>query len=67
MRERQLRTALGQALPYQQLLADEGRTVKAMIVTEVEPADSSWRELCSSERISLAWPPDNLNLHEARP
>jgi len=61
--EKQLRTALGQVLRYRQVLLEEdGRTVKAMIVTEAEPTDSSWRDLCSREGISLAWAPDNLHV-----
>jgi hypothetical protein len=48
--ERQLRTALGQVPRYRQLLEAEGRTVKAMIVTEVEPSDLSWAILCSNTR-----------------
>lgn len=58
--ERQLRTALGQVLRYRQLREAEGRTVRAMIATEVEPSDPSWADLCSREGIALAWGPNNL-------
>jgi hypothetical protein len=55
--ERQLRQALGQVLRYRQLLAEEGRTVQAMIAAEYEPSDPTWTELCAREEIVLVWPP----------
>jgi hypothetical protein len=58
--ERQLRTALGQVLRYRQLLEADGRTVRAMIATEVEPSDASWADLCSREGVALVWGPNNL-------
>lgn len=60
--ERQLRQALGQVLRYRQLLEEDGRAVSAMIVTEVEPTDPSWRDLCAHEGIALLWASDNLTI-----
>jgi hypothetical protein len=54
--ERQLRLAVGQVIRYRQLLSDEGRTVRAMIVAETEPTDPSWVLLCAEESIVLSWP-----------
>jgi hypothetical protein len=54
--ERQLRLAVGQIVRYRQLLATDGRTVRAMIVSEREPSDSTWADLCTSEEILLSWP-----------
>lgn len=54
--ERQLRTALGQVLRYRQLLEEEGRTVKAMIATEMKPTDPSWETLLAEENVVLVWP-----------
>lgn len=54
--ERQLRLGLGQVIRYRQLLAAEGRNVKALIATERRPSDSSWRELLAQEAVVLVWP-----------
>ena len=54
--ERQLRLAIGQVVRYRQLLGAEGRTVRAMIVTEREPSDPTWADLCTDEGIVLTWP-----------
>jgi hypothetical protein len=58
--ERQLRQALGQVLRYGQLLADDGRAVRAMIAVEREPTDPRWVDLCTDEEIVLVWPPITL-------
>ena len=60
--ERQLRLGLGQVLRYRQLLEEEGRTVRAMIATEVMPTDPTWSELCVREEITLVWGPDELTV-----
>lgn len=60
--ERQLRTALGQVLRYRQLLGAGGRTLRAMIATEVGPSDASWIELCSGQQVALVWAPENLTV-----
>jgi hypothetical protein len=54
--ERQLRLAIGQVVRYRQLLGIAGRPVRAMIVTEQEPSDPTWADLCSDEGIVLTWP-----------
>jgi hypothetical protein len=54
--ERQLRLAVGQVVRYRQLLAVDGRTVRAMIAAEREPGDPSWLGLCEGEGIALLWP-----------
>jgi hypothetical protein len=54
--ERQLRLAVGQVMRYRQLLASEGRHVRAMIATEREPNDTTWADLCEQEAITLVWP-----------
>lgn len=54
--ERQLRLGLGQVIRYRQLLAAEGRAVRALIATEREPSDESWGELLADENVSLVWP-----------
>jgi len=53
--ERQLRLAVGQVVRYRQLLGKAG-PVRAMIVSECEPSDATWADLCTSEGIVLAWP-----------
>jgi hypothetical protein len=40
----------------------EGRTVKAVIVTEAQPSDPSWATLCEREGIVLGWAPANLSV-----
>jgi hypothetical protein len=62
--ERQLRLALGQVVRYRQLLAAEGRAVRAMIAVEHEPRDPTWVDLCGQEEITLAWP-GNMNVAES--
>jgi hypothetical protein len=54
--EGQLRLALGQVLRYAAQLRRAGRSVKAVIVTEREPSDQSWRALCSAHGVTLTWP-----------
>jgi hypothetical protein len=54
--ERQLRLGLGQVTRYRQLLAEDGRTVRALIATEREPSDPSWATLCEEQGIVLGWP-----------
>ena len=54
--EHQLRVGLGQVLRYRQLLAEEGRDVRALIAVEREPSDPTWVDLCGQEEIVLVWP-----------
>ena len=54
--ERQLRLGLGQVIRYRQLLAGEGRSVRAMIATEREPTDPSWSDLLREQGVVLVWP-----------
>jgi hypothetical protein len=52
--ERQLRLGLGQVLRYRVLLKDQRQTeVRAVLVTEREPRDPSWRALCDSLAVTL--------------
>jgi hypothetical protein len=54
--ERQLRLGLGQVLRYQDLLRISGWDCSTVLVAELEPADSSWKELCDHLGIELVWP-----------
>jgi hypothetical protein len=54
--EKQLRLGLGQVLRYRHLLAQNGATVRAVLVAEKEPADPTWIELCSTHDVILVWP-----------
>jgi hypothetical protein len=57
--ERQLRLGLGQVLRYRDLMkADRQADVRAVLVTEREPRDSSWRTLCNRLGIALVSAPD---------
>jgi hypothetical protein len=61
--ERQLRLGLGQVLRYRDLLRAAGRTdVQAVLVTEREPRDASWKRLCSELGVALTHPPDFASL-----
>jgi hypothetical protein len=56
--ERQLRLGLGQVLRYRQMLRRTHEMVKAVLVLEAQPLDSTWRELCASLDVLLCWAPD---------
>lgn len=53
--EKQLRLGLGQILRYQQLVS-QARAARAALVTEREPRDKTWIDLCGQLGIVLAWP-----------
>lgn len=53
--EKQLRLGLGQLLRYRQLLGPKGN-VRAVLVTERRPTDSSWENLCKELDILITWP-----------
>src|SRR5262249_2616615 len=53
--ERQLRLGLGQLLRYRHRLAAHHETVRAMLVTDREPVDQSWREVCNGVGVELCW------------
>ena len=54
--ERQMRLAIGQILRYAQQLAYKSKPVVMVIAVEREPADATWKTLCTSLQIRLAWP-----------
>jgi hypothetical protein len=54
--ERQLRLGLGQLLRYRQRLEGRNLSIKAVLLVETQPADSSWQTLCESLEILLLWP-----------
>jgi hypothetical protein len=57
--ERQLRLGLGQVLRYRSLIKNKhDGEVRAVLVAEREPADSSWRELCAELDVTFAVPKD---------
>lgn len=56
--EKQLRLGLGQVLRYSHLLMRNHDQVKALLVTEREPIDTGWVELCAQLGIVLTWPSD---------
>ncbi len=60
--EKQLRLGLGQVLRYQHLLAQNGKQVRAVLVIEREPSDTSWVELCKTLGILLVWPSIMMSL-----
>lgn len=55
--EKQLRLGLGQLLRYSQLLSSED-VAHAVLVTERQPTDASWGELCADLGVLLTWPED---------
>ncbi|MFZ5895561.1 MAG: hypothetical protein ACOY0T_31175 [Myxococcota bacterium] len=55
-REQQLRLGLGQVLRYRYLLAAGGEEVRAVLVAEKEPTDSSWLGMCDDLGVVLTWP-----------
>jgi len=55
--ERQLRLGLGQVLRYRHLLGQRIEHVVAVLVTELEPSDLNWNELCGSLDVKLVQPP----------
>jgi len=55
--ENQLRLGLGQILRYRSVLSRRlDRSVRALLMIEVEPSDSSWISLCGDLNIELRWP-----------
>jgi hypothetical protein len=52
----QLRLGLGQVLQYRYRLEQLGYKVQAILVTEREPKDRNWVNLCLSLGILLIWP-----------
>jgi hypothetical protein len=56
--EDQLRIGLGQVLRYRQRLAllRSDHVIRAVMVTERRPADSTWQELCEEHGVQLLWP-----------
>lgn len=53
--EKQLRLGLGQVLRYRQLLGAH-HMVRAALILERAPTDSSWVELCLQLEVAIAWP-----------
>lgn len=53
--ERQLRLGLGQLLRYRALLASDA-PVRAVLMAERRPTDSTWDDLCTELGASLTWP-----------
>jgi len=56
--EKQLRLGLGQILRYRHVLKEVVQDVVAVLVTEREPTDASWRELCRELGVVFAWTGD---------
>lgn len=55
--ENQLRLGIGQLLRYRSILSRRlKRPVRALLMIEVEPFDSSWISLCGELDIELRWP-----------
>lgn len=54
--EGQLRLGLGQVLRYRGLLAATGESVTPVLMVEREPGDPTWKTLCASHGVILAWP-----------
>ena len=55
--ERQMRMAIGQVIRYRQKLTAAGyEPVTAIIATEKQPSDFSWKDLCADEDIVLISP-----------
>lgn len=54
--ERQMRAALAQLLRYRQALTNLGHTVRAAVIAEYEPTDSTWAELLAEHDIALVFP-----------
>ena len=53
---------LGQLLDYQNVLAGNGREVRAVLAVEREPSDPRWATLCERHGVRLAWPETFLSL-----
>lgn len=64
--ERQLRLGLGQILHYHYLLGKRTNGIVAALVTELEPSDPDWKELCVSLGVRLSFPPDFKGLIKPR-
>jgi hypothetical protein len=62
--EKQLRLGLGQVLRYRSLLAQVHPKVRAVLITEREPLDVSWHELCRELGVLLVTPIDLTALIE---
>jgi hypothetical protein len=56
--EKQLRLGLGQVLRYRSVLRRRHPGVRAVLVAEREPKDSSWKELCAELDVVLVTPDD---------
>ena len=55
--EKQLRLGLGQVLRYRDKLSrQQSHPVKAVLMVEREPADSTWLGLCTGVGVLLLWP-----------
>ncbi len=54
--EKQLRLGLGQLLRYRQLLGKRHALVRAILMAEREPQDTSWAALCHDLGVKLVWP-----------
>lgn len=54
--ERQLRLGLGQVLRYRHRLAAEEGIAHAVLMTEYEPRDRTWTDLCSDLGVILTFP-----------
>ena len=55
--EQQLRLGLGQVLRYRNLLANDHRTVVAVLALERTPSDMRWPALCKELGVLLVWFP----------
>jgi hypothetical protein len=60
--EQQLRLALGQVLRYADLLARRGAVTRLVVMTEREPLDATWQQLCERLGVLLLWPDRLTNL-----
>lgn len=57
--EQQLRMGLGQVLHYRYRLQSMGMIVQAVLMTERQPFNTEWVDLCRNLDVILTWP-DNL-------
>ncbi len=55
--EKQLRLGLGQVLRYAHQLSLNSPIVQPVLITEREPTDTTWTELCGSVGVQLVWGP----------
>lgn len=56
--ENQLRLGIGQLIGYRFHVRNSfpNRRVRAYLLTESEPPDTTWTEICASQEIKLIWP-----------